>query len=150
MPTARAPVLLIDCLDSSPVTSAEITRASVKDRTFAQVLNWVWRGWPEGLVGAEFKPFFMKQDELSAQRGCLLWGDQVVVPPNLRTLVLKALHVVHPGIVRMKTLARSYVWWPNMDWEIAEWVATCTPCQESQPAPPDQFPHLYLELVPSL
>ncbi|XP_013911758.1 PREDICTED: uncharacterized protein LOC106540965 [Thamnophis sirtalis] len=51
--------------------------------------------------------------------------------------VLEALHVGHPGIVRKKYLARSYVWWPNMDREIEECVATCKSCQESRPAPPE-------------
>ncbi|XP_032091779.1 LOW QUALITY PROTEIN: uncharacterized protein K02A2.6-like [Thamnophis elegans] len=81
--------------------------------------------------------YFAKGNELSVVNGCLLWGDRVIVPPNLRIAILEALHVGHPGIVRMKSLTRSYVWWPNMDREIEEWVATCTPCQESRPALPE-------------
>ncbi|XP_026573034.1 uncharacterized protein LOC113447208, partial [Pseudonaja textilis] len=69
-------------------------------------------------------------------KGCLLWGTRVVIPESLRRPVLKALHEGHPGIVRMKALARSYVWWPGMDDEIAKWVSSCRPCQESRPAPP--------------
>ncbi|XP_060097587.1 uncharacterized protein K02A2.6-like, partial [Heteronotia binoei] len=42
----------------------------------------------------------------------------------------------HPGIVRMKALARSYVWWPGMDGEIENWVRRCSTCQESRPDPP--------------
>ncbi|XP_015266723.1 PREDICTED: uncharacterized protein K02A2.6-like [Gekko japonicus] len=47
-----------------------------------------------------------------------------------------ALHEAHPGIVRMKALARSYVWWPGMDAEIESWVRRCQTCQEVQPNPP--------------
>ncbi|XP_058042756.1 uncharacterized protein K02A2.6-like, partial [Ahaetulla prasina] len=36
----------------------------------------------------------------------------------------------------MKGLARSYVWWPLMDTEIAERVGKCQACQESRPLPP--------------
>ncbi|XP_060110490.1 LOW QUALITY PROTEIN: uncharacterized protein K02A2.6-like, partial [Heteronotia binoei] len=64
---------------------------------------------------------------------CLLWGSRVVVPPPLRKQVLGALHKTHPGIVRMKALARSYVWWPGMDEEIEGWVQGCKACQESRP-----------------
>ncbi|XP_034272454.2 uncharacterized protein K02A2.6-like [Pantherophis guttatus] len=48
----------------------------------------------------------------------------------------ETLHKGHPGIVRMKALARSYVWWPSMDRDIEQWVSRCDPCQEARPAPP--------------
>ncbi|XP_058034327.1 uncharacterized protein K02A2.6-like, partial [Ahaetulla prasina] len=64
------------------------------------------------------------------------WGDRVVIPEKLRKRVLDLLHEGHPGIVRMKGLARSYVWWPLMDSEIAERVGKCQACQESRPLPP--------------
>ncbi|XP_026553035.1 uncharacterized protein K02A2.6-like [Pseudonaja textilis] len=70
----------------------------------------------------------------------LLWGTRVVVPSTLRVPILKVLHEGHPGIVRMKALARSYVWWPGMDDQIAEWVSSCKPCQESRAAPPAASP----------
>ena len=44
----------------------------------------------------------------------------VVVPPLGRAPILKLLHEGHPGISRMKVLARSVVWWPGLEqnWEI--------------------------------
>ncbi|XP_026565795.1 uncharacterized protein K02A2.6-like, partial [Pseudonaja textilis] len=79
-------------------------------------------------------------DALSSLQGCLLWGTRVVIPTSLRTQVLKALHEGHPGIVRMKALARSYVWWLGLDEDIIRWVSSCNPCQESRPAPPIATP----------
>uniref|UniRef100_UPI0010A03A6A uncharacterized protein K02A2.6-like n=1 Tax=Podarcis muralis TaxID=64176 RepID=UPI0010A03A6A len=75
--------------------------------------------------------------------GCLLWGDRVVIPQRLRQRVLEALHVGHPGIVKMKALARCYVWWPNMDDAITAWVSACQACQESRPAPPAAKEHTW-------
>ncbi|XP_031338181.1 uncharacterized protein K02A2.6-like [Photinus pyralis] len=46
------------------------------------------------------------------------------------------LHTTHPGIVRMKSLARSYMWWPNMDSEIEAIVKNCNVCQSHQRDPP--------------
>uniref|UniRef100_UPI00109F456C uncharacterized protein K02A2.6-like n=1 Tax=Podarcis muralis TaxID=64176 RepID=UPI00109F456C len=101
------------------------------------------RGWPQGPFASEFQPFATRQHELSAHRGCLLWGDRVVIPQGLRQRVLEALHVGHPGIVKMKALARCYVWWPNMDDAITAWVSACQACQESRPAPPAAKGHTW-------
>ena len=53
--------------------------------------------------------------------------------------MLHELHTGHPGIVRMKSLARLHVWWPNLDKDIATIVQRCNDCQKSrnkpQPAP---------------
>ncbi|KAL0151831.1 hypothetical protein M9458_052832 [Cirrhinus mrigala] len=42
----------------------------------------------------------------------------------------------HPGITRMKGLARSYVWWPQMDVAVEGLVKACARCQESRNTPP--------------
>ncbi|XP_060094731.1 uncharacterized protein K02A2.6-like, partial [Heteronotia binoei] len=94
------------------------------------------RGWPEGNMGEDFKPYKVRREELAAHKGCLLWGSRVVIPPPLQRRVLESLHETHPGIVRMKALARSYVWWPGMDGEIESWVRRCQTCQKSRPEPP--------------
>ncbi|XP_015279864.1 PREDICTED: uncharacterized protein K02A2.6-like, partial [Gekko japonicus] len=83
-----------------------------------------------------FAAFTAHKEELSVHKGCLLWGDRVVVPTALQQKVLHALHEAHPGIVRMKGLARSYVWWPGIDAEVEAWVKRCPTCQAVRPSPP--------------
>ena len=46
------------------------------------------------------------------------------------------LHQAHPGISRMKSLARSYVWWPGIDRDMEVCVKSCDPCQQNQKSPP--------------
>lgn len=70
-----------------------------------------------------------------SSRAAYSGGDRVVIPYKLRRWVLEALHVGHLGIVRMKALARSYVWWSHMDEAITAWVGTCQACQESRLPP---------------
>lgn len=53
---------------------------------------------------------------------------------------MQSLHESHPGIVRMKGLSRSYVWWPKIDRDITEWVAGCQMCQLSRPVAPASPP----------
>ena len=45
------------------------------------------------------------------------------------------LHEAHVGIVKMKSFARRYVYWPNIDKDIEHLVKTCDTCQSSQPSP---------------
>ena len=59
-----------------------------------------------------------------------------MVPPAGRQAVLELLHESHPGVSRMKNLARSYVWWPNIDKDIDMIVKTCYDCQQTRHSPP--------------
>ncbi|XP_039204775.1 uncharacterized protein K02A2.6-like [Crotalus tigris] len=47
--------------------------------------------------------------------------------------VLESLHEGHPGIVWMKALMRSYLWWPGLDKDIEVQVHSCYICQQSRP-----------------
>ena len=81
-------------------------------------------------------PYYLCREELSIQDGCLLRGSRVVVPPAGRQAVLELLHEGHPGVSRMKNLARSYVWWPQVDKDIEIVVKTCYECQQTRHSPP--------------
>ena len=81
------------------------------------------------------KPFFNRREELSSQDGCILWGSRLVVPQSARTNVLDILHDTHPGMTRMKTLARSFVWWPGIDKAPEEKARGCQECQLHQKNP---------------
>lgn len=100
------------------------------------VLDWVHREWPQDQVADEFLPYRTRQHKLSVQSGCLLWGNRMAFPPELQTRILQTLHEGHPGIVWMKALGWSYIWWPKFDQAIVNWVARCPSCQQSRPAPP--------------
>ena len=64
-----------------------------------------------------------------------MWGVRVVVPQKFQSHVLQELHQGHLGVVKMKSLARSYVWWPGIDRDIEHVAKLCTGCQEVQKAP---------------
>lgn len=57
----------------------------------------------------------------------LLWAMRVIIPRKLHTKV--ELHHNHPGMSRIKALARSHVWWPNLDRDIEACVRSCESCQ---------------------
>ena len=53
---------------------------------------------------------------------------QVVILPDLQE---NLLHETHPGIVRMKALARSYMWWPGINKDLNEVAHECEKCQQT-------------------
>ena len=59
----------------------------------------------------------------------------MVIPPQGREKILEELHHGHPGISRMKSLARSFVWWPGIDKDLEAKVKHCDPCQKSRKLP---------------
>ena len=132
-PSPAHHILLLEELPDAPLSANDIAKATRRDRALSRVIHWVWKRWPEDRQGEEFTPFQTRQFELSAHKGCILWGHRVVVPDKLQKRVLAALHEGHPGIVHMKALARSYVWWPGIDRAIEAWVKGCSVCQESRP-----------------
>ncbi|XP_057209277.1 uncharacterized protein K02A2.6-like [Triplophysa rosa] len=121
-------------MEKLPVTAADIRRETMVDPTLPTVIELVVKGTQAvNLTGNnELTPFVSRCNELSVQHGCLM---KVVVPQKLRKRVLEELHAGHPGIVRMKAIARSYVWWPGLDADIELLVKMCQSCQQIQKMP---------------
>ncbi|CAB4004480.1 LOW QUALITY PROTEIN: uncharacterized protein K02A2.6-like [Paramuricea clavata] len=97
-------ILLMEHLEETPVNSNQIRKWTKRDPVMSKL-------------------------ELSVEDGCLLWGTRVIIPPPGRSNILTELHEAHPGVSRMKALARSYVWWPTLDEDIEREVKSCNQCQ---------------------
>ena len=119
-----------------PVTAAEIASETAKDPLLSQVYHYMMKGWLQEGVSEEMKPLYQRKEQLSTDQGCLLWGMRVVVPAKLQPRLLRELHFTHPGIVKMKLLARSYIWWHKIDQDIEEVVRTCENCAVQRSLPP--------------
>ena len=136
VPMPAETVLLLETLDESPVSSVDIQTWTRRDPALSRVLHYVERGWPDMPESdPELKPYRNRRSELSVQDGCILWGNRVIIPPPGRDRVLKALHDSHPGMARMKSFARAFAWWPNMDKDIESMVRQCGNCQQNQALP---------------
>ena len=62
-------------------------------------------------------------------------GKSCHCTPEGRERVIELLHEGHPGNSRMKGLARSFVWWPNIDRDLEEKVKACDACQQLRHSP---------------
>lgn len=110
-------------------TAEHVSKWTEADPTLSRVSHFILKGWPDHNLEPPFKPYSKRREELSVVDGCILWGTRVVVPPPGRSAVLTQLHEAHPGICRMKSLARAHVWWPGMDEDITSTVEQCHTCQ---------------------
>lgn len=81
-------------------------------------------------------PYSRFINELSLENGVVMRGHRIAVPVVLRKQVLEQLHKSHLGIVKSKSIARSSVWWPELDRDIEKYVNNCSAClmQSQSPA----------------
>ena len=49
----------------------------------------------------------------------------MVIPTTMRDAVMAELHDTHAGIVKTKSVARMYVWWPGISNDIEQCVHQC-------------------------
>ena len=140
-------IMSMEVVNGTPVSCDKIKSWTDKDPVLSKVREFVLTGrWPY-TVPEEIKPYAYRKIELSIEEGILMWGARVIIPLRGRADVLNELHVGHPGVSRMKALARSYIWWPKCDADIEATVQKCSTCQQQRqmPASPPLHPWEYPE-----
>lgn len=74
-----------------------------------------------------------RKDELLTEQQILMWGHGNVIPNMFRLSSLNELHGNHLVIFEMKSLARSYFWWPSLDKDCEIMPVDCESCQIEKP-----------------
>lgn len=129
-----------------PVTSLQVAKATSKDMLLYKVLRLISQGWPDRLCteDQELVPFFNRRNELSTMSGVIMWSNRVVVPQSLRQGLLSELHMGHIGMSKMKSVARSFFWWPGLDRDIEQLGRSCESCMEMSNDPKTMNVHPWL------
>ena len=130
----EAGIFQVQQLENLPVTTKHLKSATRNDPFLSKILIFVKEGWPVN-CNADFRAYLNRKNELSVEDDCLLWGIRVIIPEKLRSKVLDELHREHMGISRMKSVARSYFWWPGVDKAIEELARNCQSCQAVKHSP---------------
>ncbi|XP_061723525.1 uncharacterized protein K02A2.6-like [Cydia pomonella] len=121
--------------DFLPVTNEDVKKTTEKDILLTRIMSYVQSGWPTGQLEENLNPFYVRRNEMYIDRGCLMWGYRMIIPCDLREIILQQLHTSHMGIVKTKALARSYVWWPGIDADVEALCRRCDTCAAEAPAP---------------
>ena len=110
-----AMVFNIAQLDALPVCSSELMVATRTDPQLSKILQYVRKGWLEKILGTLFPLLAETKRVDCGGRFDIVGCSCGVISTKLRHRVLEELHRGHLGVVRMKALARSHVWWPELD-----------------------------------
>jgi len=117
----------------------------------------VTKGWPDTKeeVPHSIREFWTVRDELSVYDGVVYKGMKIVVPPSMRSAMLKQIHESRLGIVKCKQKGKESLFWPGMSKQIEDLVNDCPTCSEvdksspKEPLKPTKTPSLPWEEVSS-
>ena len=111
-------------LECNPISQFELREQTSISQELIEVIHRLEDGKP-----INHGPFFPLRNELSIHDGIVFYGNRPIIPETLRAKALDALHFGHSGIVQMKNLARSAMYWPGINKECERTVRSCEICQ---------------------
>ncbi|XP_058448901.1 uncharacterized protein K02A2.6-like [Malaya genurostris] len=114
-----------------PVRAEHIARETCKDEYLGKIVQLLEKGYDLARCG-----YKSPENKYTLAANCLHYEHRVIIPPSLRQAILNDLHVAHLGVVKMKSLARSFVYWPGIDNDIELAVRSCRNCSSNAPSPP--------------
>ncbi|XP_055543397.1 uncharacterized protein K02A2.6-like [Wyeomyia smithii] len=133
----------IDSSNQLPLSFSMVEKATASDPSLRKVHRFIRDGWPKSrseIKDRELARYYDRQEALSVVQGSIMFGDRLVIPTMFRRRCLIQLHKGHPGIQRMKAIARSFVYWPGLDDEIVSFVKGCSHCASAARSPPKAEP----------
>ncbi|XP_029717333.2 uncharacterized protein K02A2.6-like [Aedes albopictus] len=107
------------------ITMSEIIQRSQEDEELQGVKTALHNGEWEGVL-KKYAPF---KSELCFANEILLRKNRIVVPQDLREVILTLAHIGHPGREKMKRRLRVAVWWPGIDAAVEKVCKECFSCQ---------------------
>lgn len=113
----------------------QVLNSTRKDSELTKIIDIVQKG-DFSKLKKDFPRYFDRKLELTVENEVLMWGHRIVIPRSLQAQVLKQAHSTHMGIVKTKSILRSYVWWPNIDKDVEKMVKNCESCMLHSTSPP--------------
>ncbi|XP_065083396.1 uncharacterized protein K02A2.6-like [Ochlerotatus camptorhynchus] len=131
-----------EVISGLPLSFKIVEQDTQADQQLRKVYRYLQEGWPEvsTIEDPEIRRFHGHKDSLCSVWKCIMFGERLVIPEKHRLRCMRQLHQGHPGIQRMKSIARSYVYWPSIDDEIVGFVKACKHCASVAKSPPHSPP----------
>nr|XP_047137473.1 uncharacterized protein K02A2.6-like [Hydra vulgaris] len=100
------------------------------DPVLSQITNYITYGWPRNrqmLCGKE-KKYWTIRNNLHIAEGIILKENKIVIPTDMRPLILTQLHLSHLGTEKTKARARNVVYCPGLTSDIDKLILNCHKC----------------------
>ena len=107
--------MIAETIRELPVTLADIKNEALKDEFIQNIYN----------KDPHVPEVFSLCDDI------LSYNDRVAIPISLQKKILRDFRMGHPGKIRTKSLMRCYVYWSNMDKDVADMADSCKGCVTS-------------------
>ena len=131
----RASVERQDLQPDTHLTSATakaMRHATKTDPSMQQLVQMVTTGWPSSKASLPvcLTPCWSVRDEMSIVDSIVYCGLQVVVPPTLRSSMLKKIHASDMGADSNYRMCRDILYWPGMKSAIQDICSSCGQCAQ--------------------
>lgn len=124
-------LFIVNQIKQLPVSSKRIVKETLAENELGKIVKHLEMG--KDLLKLGYKS---PEVNYKLMNGCLLFEHRVVIPKTLRQRILEDLHAGHLGMVKMKGIARSFVYWPGIDGDIEIVANECENCGRMAHNPP--------------
>lgn len=125
---------VVEMLPASDSMLKIVKKAQSDDTIGKHLYSFIKNGWPSSSAETpeNLHQYRQQQSALHISQGLILFKDRLWIPLSLRQNILKKLHASHFGVTKTCALARTSVWWPNLEADIAKITAECSSCAETR------------------
>lgn len=109
---------------------------SLKDEIISNIMKVYQNGWPseKKKLPCNIKQYWKFKTNIYVDNGLVFLGERIMVPKSLRQDMLKMLHESHIGITKTQMRARQILYWPGIDTDIENFIASCRICEKFRPS----------------
>ena len=123
--------ILLATFETRLIDAKDVAKATHRDPELSRVKYFVTTGWPRrSALPMNIRPYHAEHLTYTILNDCVMSGARVVLPESLRERFLSLIHDSHVGVVRMKTLARQFAWWPSITRDIERAARECSTCSK--------------------
>ncbi|CAC5425304.1 unnamed protein product [Mytilus coruscus] len=124
-------------LPISPEKYELFKKQTESDEILQQMKKINEEGWPlkKEELPEDLKMYWQFRNEITCIDNLLYKGLKLIIPTSLRKEMLQLIHETHMGIVKCKTRAREFMYWPGMMSDIQDIVEKCETCAVNNKEP---------------